>query len=93
MDTSITESTHPVLRDMPADWPYFLGYNRVIPKDTATTVLKLDDDPLLSVWQYGEGRSAAFTTDCAPHWGPKAWLEWNGYNTFWNNLIAWVSNS
>ncbi|NQZ71378.1 MAG: cytoplasmic protein, partial [Lentisphaeria bacterium] len=52
MDTIITESTHPVMQDMPADWPYFLGYNRVIPKDTATTVLKLDDDPLLSVWQY-----------------------------------------
>lgn len=89
----IVQSDHPILKNVPSEWPYFLGYNKVVPRKEATNILAFDNDPLLSVWQYGDGRSAAFTTDCAPHWGPVAWLEWPGYPVFWNNLIAWISKS
>ena len=89
----IIQSHHPILRNLPAKWPFFLGYNRVIPRKKATTILAFDKDPLLSVWTYGKGRAAAFSTDCAPHWGPVAWLEWAGYPIFWNNLMAWLSKA
>jgi len=90
---TISESDHPILENVPSQWPYFLGYNRVLPRKEAASILMLDEDPLLSIWEYGEGRSAAFTSDCAPHWGPVVWLEWPGYPVFWNNLIAWISKS
>ena len=89
----VLQCNHAVLKNTPSEWPYFLGYNKVVPREDATTVLAFDRDPLLSVWQYGSGKAAAFTTDCAPHWGPAVWLEWTGYPVFWNNLVAWVSRS
>ena len=52
---TVTQPDHPIMQGLPATWPFFLGYNRVVPKEQATTLLWLEQDPL-SVWQYGEGR-------------------------------------
>jgi uncharacterized membrane protein len=90
---TIEQPGHPVLANVPAEWPYFLGYNKVMTKAEASTVLAVDGDPLLSVWTYGAGRAAAFMSDCAPHWGPEAWLAWRGYGVFWNNLMAWLAKA
>jgi uncharacterized membrane protein len=87
----VIDSGHPILAGVPTEWPFFLGYNKVTPREKATTILQFERDPLLTVWEYGSGRSAAFTSDCAPHWGPNEFLEWNGYAIFWNNLILWLS--
>jgi len=89
----IIDKNHPVLRNIPSEWPFFLGYNRVTTREGASELMSVDSDPLLSVWDFGDGRSAAFTTDCGPHWGPTMWLEWAGYAIFWDNLIRWVSKS
>lgn len=89
----VLRADHPILAGLPAQWPYFLGYNRVLPRREAETVLAFGADPLLSVWSLGAGRAAAFTTDCAPHWGPVAWLEWKGYPRFWNNLACWLARN
>jgi len=48
----------------------FLGYNKVAPREGAQTLLAINDDPLLVVGAHGRGRTAAFTSDCAPHWCP-----------------------
>jgi len=90
---TLAQADHPVLEKIPADWPCFLGYNKVTPKPEATTLLLVDQDPLLSIMPFGKGRSAAFTSDCAPHWGPPAWLAWPGYALLWNNLVKWVSSA
>jgi uncharacterized membrane protein len=82
---------HPILRDLPNEWPFFLGYNKVIPKEGADTLLRFEEDPLLCVWEYGEGRAAAFTSDCVPHWGPPEFMEWEGYSRFWNKLVCWLA--
>ncbi|MGA2975838.1 MAG: glutamine amidotransferase [Spirochaetia bacterium] len=83
--------SHPLLRNVPAKWPFFLGYNRVQVKKTAKTILSFGKDPLLSVWDFKKGRTAAFASDCAPHWGPAEFLQWKGYSVFWNNLVAWLA--
>jgi uncharacterized membrane protein len=83
--------THPILKNVPAQWPFFLGYNRVLAKKSSKTVLSLGKDPLLSVWNLKKGRSAAFASDCAPHWGPDEFLQWKGYGVFWNNLVEWLA--
>ena len=48
-------------------------------------------DPFIAVNDYGKGRVAVFTSDCAPHWGPKEFIEWEYYDTFWCNLIEWIT--
>jgi uncharacterized membrane protein len=82
---------HPILKGLPKEWPFFLGYNRVMPKEGSQTILSFGRDPLLTVGAYGKGRVAAFTSDCAPHWGPHEFMQWEGYGRFWSNLVEWLS--
>src|SRR5256885_11081522 len=44
------------------------------------------EDPLLVRWQYGLGRTAAFTSDLKDRWAVN-WLRWNGYSKFWSQLV------
>ncbi len=48
-------------------------------------------DPLIACGSYEAGRSAVFTSDCAPHWGPPEFLAWPGYRQLWPNLMTWLS--
>jgi uncharacterized membrane protein len=41
--------------------------------------------PILSRWQYGLGRSAAFASDVKNRWAAD-WLQWDGYGKFWAQL-------
>ena len=84
---------HPVLAGLPADWPALLGYNRVAPRDAASVLVTCGDDPLIAVGEYHAGRGAVFTSDCAPHWGPPAFMDWPGYAPLWANLVTWLARS
>ncbi|MFC7018473.1 MULTISPECIES: glutamine amidotransferase [Haloarcula] len=84
---------HPIVDGTPEEWPAMLGYNRVTADDDATEIVSFEDDPLLVVGEHGDGRSAAFTTDCAPHWGSPAFLEWDHYQPFWTRLVEWVGGA
>jgi uncharacterized membrane protein len=81
---------HEVVRDLPNEWPYFLGYNQVIAKDEATVVLAVGEDPFLVLGTAENGRTAAFTSDCSPHWGSPEFLSWPHYGRFWGQLIEWL---
>jgi uncharacterized membrane protein len=82
---------HSILQGIPTQWPHFLGYNQLIAKSQARVVMKAGNDPFLSVMDYGLGRSAAFASDCSPHWGPPEFLKWEYYSTFWNQLFEWLA--
>lgn len=84
---------HPVLRDVPAPWPALLGYNRVTPRLEAEVLVRCGGDPLVACWEYHAGRSAVFTSDCAPHWAPPEFLAWPGYRTLWPNLLRWLGRA
>jgi len=86
----VKKRDHPVLRGVPMQWPFFLGYNKVVPKEGSEVLVTVGEDPLLCVWSYGKGRSAAFTSDCAPHWGPPGFLSWTGYARLWTRLVQWL---
>ncbi|MFI5258863.1 MAG: glutamine amidotransferase [Candidatus Limnocylindrales bacterium] len=83
---------HPVLEGVDRDWPYLLGYNRVTAKPGTDTLIKVGGagDPLLVLSGMGRGRTAAFTSDCSPHWGSPAFTEWPSYQKFWGQLIHWL---
>lgn len=81
---------HEALKDMPKDWPEVLGYNKTIAKPEADVVVKVGDDPLIAFGTYGKGRSAVFTSDCAPHWAPPEFCQWDGYNKLWQGIVNWL---
>jgi uncharacterized membrane protein len=82
---------HAVLGGLPSVFPLMLFYNRVRLKAGATSLLHIGDDPILAVWEYGRGRSAAFAPDAAPHGAPPEFLEWEHFDRFWQQLLAWLA--
>jgi uncharacterized membrane protein len=82
---------HPILRGIPEkEWPLFLGYNRLRTKEGATLLARCGNDPFVVVWEYGKGRSMAFASDLAPHWG-SAFVEWKYYARFWYQSLKWLA--
>lgn len=63
---------------------------KMVPKD-AVVLAECAGHPLLVVSRYGQGRSAAFTSDMAPHWAPPPFLAWDGYPELWDRLLGWLS--
>ena len=84
---------HPVLHGVPEPWPAVLGYNRVTAREGAEVVALCAADPLVACFRHERGRSAVFTSDCAPHWAPPEFLEWPGYRALWPNLIGWLAGA
>jgi uncharacterized membrane protein len=82
---------HPVLAGLPTAWPALLGYNRVTARPAAAVLVRCGDDPLVACAEYQGGRSAVFTSDCAPHWGPPGFMDWPGYAPLWVNLVTWLA--
>lgn len=82
---------HPVLDGIDPEWPHFLGYNRLIAKPDATTVLREGNDPFLVLGSHGQGRVAAFASDCSPHWGSPEFVGWEHYPRFWGQLVEWLA--
>jgi hypothetical protein len=82
-------SANPMLRDLHGVAPLY-GYVATTPKPTGELVLvsrKLD--PVLAGWQFGLGRSVAWTSDAAGLW-TRQWLAAPGANRFWANLVSWT---
>lgn len=47
-------------------------------------------DPVLGTWQYGLGKTAAFTSDFSPNWGAD-WVEWSKFQAFIKQLMIDIS--
>ncbi len=84
---------HHILDGVSGDWPVLLGYNRTLTTKKSEVIMTINEDPLLAVGEYGNGRSAVFTSDCAPHWAPPAFVEWAAYKTLWNNIAHWLTEN
>jgi Ca-activated chloride channel family protein len=86
----IQTSSSPILRGLDQGFPQLLGYNGTTIKSAAQTVLvTARDDPLLAQWQYGLGRSVAWTSDSTGRWA-KNWLAWDGFSKFFSQLVGWT---
>lgn len=90
----VTISEDGILEDI-KEWPRFLGYNRTVLKDldTVKELAQINDDPFIAIREYGEGRTAIFASDCAPHWGSPEFLAWEKYNLVWAKLMNWLTKS
>jgi len=70
--------------------PPLHGYVATTPKNRAEVIFSSDkDDPILAVWRYGLGRTAAWTSDLHNQWS----LDWlfssEGQEVF-RNTVSWV---
>lgn len=73
-----------------AEYPTLRGYVCTTPKSRAEIPLISDKgDPVLAHWQYGLGRSVAFTSDAKPKWA-RDWLGWEKYRQFWTQTAQWT---
>jgi uncharacterized membrane protein len=88
---AVSGGSHEILQDI--DWkspPPLGGYVATTLKGTAEMLLMThQEDPLLAVWRYGLGRTAAFTSDAKPKWAV-LWLRWQEFNKFWAQLTRWT---
>ncbi|MGZ8502059.1 MAG: glutamine amidotransferase, partial [Candidatus Limnocylindrales bacterium] len=86
----IQTGSSPILRGLDSGFPALLGYNGTTIKSAAQTVLvTARDDPLLAQWQYGLGRSVAWTSDSTGRWA-KDWVGWTGFGRFFSQLVGWT---
>jgi Mg-chelatase subunit ChlD len=73
--------------------PTLLGYVGTSARDSAQTVLvSAKDDPILAAWQYGLGRSVAWTSDATGRWA-KNWVTWDAFVRFWAQVVRYTINT
>jgi Mg-chelatase subunit ChlD len=84
-------NAHTVLAGATEDGlPPLLGYVAASPKSTSRVVLASDqDDPILTVWQYGLGKTAAWNSDINGKWS-RNYVGWDNNIKLWQNLINWT---
>jgi hypothetical protein len=88
---------HPILRGLrnpspadPAELPNLTGYLAQTPKPRAEVALQVGPgDPLLTVWGYGLGRVAAWTSDLGKEWA-MAWQRWPEASRFWGQVVGYT---
>jgi hypothetical protein len=85
-------NSSPILTGI-TETPRLLGYVASSPKDLAQVILQSDKkDPVLATWQYGLGRSVAFTSDATGRWA-RDWVGWDGFPTFWVQAVRYTIGS
>ncbi len=86
----VTRKDHPITKGVGEPWPYLLGFNEVEAKQDAEVLATVDGHPLLVAGSFGKGRTVAWTSDVGPHWCPKDFVDWPGYNQLWQQIIGWA---
>ncbi|HEY1016740.1 MAG TPA: VWA domain-containing protein, partial [Herpetosiphonaceae bacterium] len=83
------QTPHPAIRGLvAAEVPALAGYVATTPKPGAEQLLHSPEgDTLMAAWQYGLGRSIAWTSDGGERWAA-SWQRWGGYGPFWAQAIA-----
>ncbi len=89
----ITDAAHPIFEGIESPIPHMLGYNRVTSKPGARVLMRRGDDPILSVWEFGEGRTMAYACDCSPHWASPELCQWTHYQRLWQNITRWLAKA
>jgi hypothetical protein len=84
-------NSSPILSGITAA-PRLHGYVASSAKDLAQVILESDKgDPILAAWQYGLGRSVAFTSDATGRWA-RDWAASDIFPTFWAQAVRYTVN-
>lgn len=81
-------SSSPLLHGL-TTFPPLDGYVLTRIKPTGESVLESPKhDPVLAQWQFGLGRTVAWTSDSSGRWS-SSWLRSSSTKAFWVNLVSW----
>ena len=80
--------THEIVQGINDQLPVIHGQIITYPKPGASVLMNTPQGPLLSAWQYGLGRSVAYTSDLSARWG-KEWVVWKHYGRFVSQMVKW----
>lgn len=70
--------------------PVMKGYVATSKKESAQVhLMSNQNDPILASWQYGLGKTIAFTSDGENMWTSNYAL-WKEYSLFWKDIIEWT---
>ncbi|MCA0989055.1 VWA domain-containing protein [Guptibacillus algicola] len=68
--------------------PRMNAYIATTPKGRASVLLQSEkEDPVLAKWQYGLGKTIAWTSDLSGEWSG-GWPSWKQWSPFWNNIVT-----
>nr|WP_245247311.1 MULTISPECIES: VWA domain-containing protein [unclassified Paenibacillus] len=82
----------------PGDWgalfgrgvPQINAYVAATAKQTAEVALvSPEPDPLLARWQYGSGRTVAWTSDVTGKWS-RDWVAWDAFPQVFSQIVKWT---
>jgi Mg-chelatase subunit ChlD len=87
---------HEALLGLPEGLPPITGLVLTTPKENPLVELPILSPkpvgltaPVLATWQYGLGRSVAFTTDAGQRWA-SSWNDWEGQDKLFVQLVRWA---
>lgn len=70
--------------------PELQGYVSTTEKEASQVFIHSHkDESILAGWNFGLGKSVAWTSDVQPVWA-KAWIPWENFGKFWGQAINWV---
>jgi uncharacterized membrane protein len=82
---------HPALENIKGEWPALLGHNTTEAMPYAEVAMTIDNDPFIAFSTHEKGKSAVFTSDCAPHWAPPEFVEWESYDKVWQGILDYLT--
>lgn len=90
--TPVVTANDVIIRDVAADGlPNLLGYVATTPKERSIEVLQSPSgDPILAYWQYGLGKSVAWTSDVTGEWSSN-YSGWENTPLLWHNIIEYLT--
>ncbi len=75
-------------------WPMLYGYVSATPKTASSTIITSaeKDDPILTVWQYGLGRTVAWNSDVTGEW-TGAFAGQEDYVQLWKRIVDYSAGN
>ncbi|MDZ4786740.1 MAG: glutamine amidotransferase [bacterium] len=87
---AVKKGTGSIVSTSITSFPPLRGYVQTKVKEKANLELIAYDgtraEPLLASWDYGQGRSIAFTSDANGRWS-SFWADWSKFTNFWIDIV------
>ena len=90
--TPVVTSNDKMIREPAADGlPQLYGYVATTKKERSIELLEsAQHDPVLAYWQYGLGKTVAWTSDVSGEWSAE-YSDWENTTLLWHNIIKIVT--
>jgi len=96
MTPSVLDRGHEIVQDI-GNLPPITGYVLTTVKENPLVEVLIrspkpaapENSTILAGWQYGAGKTVAFTSDAGKRWA-KDWPQWDNYGKFYSQMVRWA---